>query len=367
MKKTIDYLLLIAIILITLFGAYMILSATYYFDIYGESNNPMLTFLSDFKKIGLGFIVMIIAVFIDMKFVKRMAPVLMVVSMVLLLLTHIIGEEIYGSKRWLFFGDFSFAPSELCKVAAVLYFAKFIEHMPKDHKHYQRAWFMILLLGGMTTIMIILQPDLSSSIIYCCGVAGMLIVGGGKLRDILLVTVIVGVVGLIAISSEGYRVERMTLFKEDDITNLSGDAAQVNQSLMAIAEGGVHGVGPGKAYQTKFGHAHSKNDFIFATVAETTGFIGSVFVVGTYIFILYRMTRIALLSQSTYGVLVTTGIMSIIASQSLMHLLVNTKSMPVTGVTLPFISSGGSSTIIMLGAVGLVLNLSSNPKSLLEK
>lgn len=366
MNKTIDYSLLIATIFISLFGAYMILSATYYFNIFDESNNPLISFISDFQKIILGFAVMIVGIFINMKFVKKMAPLLMIASMVFLVMTVVVGKSINGSSRWLFIGSFSFAPSELAKVAAVLYFAKFIENMHKSEKHYQKAWLSVLIFGGFSAGIILVQKDLSTGVIYCAGIAGMLLVGGSKLRHMLLVTLIVLMIAAMSIVSKGYRIDRIKTFFEPTSSDVTTASAQLNQSLMAIAEGEVIGVGPGKAYQSKYGLSYSNSDFMFATVAETTGFLGALVVIGTYVFMLWRMARIAILSQSKYGLLVTTGIMSMIGTQALMHLMVNVKLMPITGVTLPLVSSGGTSTIVLLGAIGLVLNLSSNPKSLIE-
>lgn len=362
-KKTIDYLLLVVVIAITLFGAYMILSATYYKDIFDESNNPLLTFNSSYKKILLGFGVMLVAIFFDIRWIKKMSPFLMLISLGLLLSTLFIGRTINGSSRWLMIGSMSFAPSELIKVASILYFAKILEHMHKSSEHYLRAWVSVMLFGGGAIIIINFQPDLSTAMVYSAILGIMLLVAGAKWQHIGLIILIGAMLVSVAIMSKPYRVERFLDFWSDDYV-LTGDAAQSNQSLMAIAEGGITGVGPGQAYQTKSGHAQSESDFIFATVAETTGFIGAILLISAYTFMLWRLTRIAILSQSRYAALVTSGILGMIGIQAAIHLMVTTKIMPVTGVPLPLVSSGGTSTIIILGSIGIALNLSSNPENI---
>lgn len=365
MKKTIDYGLLIGVVFVTLFGAYMILSATYYFNIFDESRNPLNSFISDFQKIGLGLLVMIFAAFLPIKLIKKMAPLLMLISMGLLVLTLIVGENINGANRWLNIGPLSFAPSEVAKIVSVLYFAQILDKMQVNEKNYQRAWLSVILFGGLSVGLIFLQQDLSTPVIYAVSIGGMLFVAGSKLRHLLLVITIGVIAASGAIMTKDYRMQRVEILFTDH-TDISNNAAQANQSLMAIAEGQIIGVGPGKAYQTKYGLSYSNSDFIFATVAETTGFVGSLVLISAYLFILWRMARIALLSNTKYGALVTTGVMTMFGFQAGIHLLVNAKLFPVTGVTLPLISSGGTSTIIILGGIGLVLNLSSNPKSLNE-
>lgn len=363
MKKTIDYSLLVSVIAITLFGAYMILSATYYLDIFDESNNPLSSFINDFEKIALGFVVMVVAIFFNAKVIKKLSPILMLASIVFLVLTLALGKELNGAKRWLDVGAFMFATSELAKLAAILYFAKIFENIKKSTDHYQWALISVLIFGGTTTGLILIQPDLSTAFVYASIIGAMLLVAGGNIKHILMLVLIGGVLVSFVIISEPYRLARFKAFFTDD-TELIGTQAQANQSLMAIAEGGVAGVGAGDAYQTKNAQSQAGSDMIFATVAETTGFIGSVSLIITYIFMLWRLTRIAISAESLYAALVTVGVLTMIGLQALIHLAYSTKLIPITGITLPFVSSGGTSIIILLGAIGIVLNFSSNPKGL---
>ncbi|MBN2795479.1 MAG: FtsW/RodA/SpoVE family cell cycle protein [Clostridia bacterium] len=362
-KKTIDYSLLVIVIAISLFGTYMILSATYYADIFDASNNPLISFIDAFKETAIGLVAMIVAIFIDMKFIKKMAPLLLFLTMGFLMATLFFGTSINGSTRWLRIGPISFAPSEIAKIVAILYFPRVLMHMKKSEEAYQKSWVNVMLFGGITAALIFLQKDLSTMFVYAVILGSLIFVSGAKWKHIIIVFLIGAMLVTAAIVKEPFRLERIRLMFSDDFT-LEGDVAQANQSLMAIANGEIIGVGPGRAYQTKNGHSQSESDFIFSTVAETTGFLGSTLLILGYVLMLWRLARISVLSKSTYSALVTTGIMAMIGAQASIHLMVTTKLMPVTGITLPLVSSGGTSTVILLGSIGLALNLSSNPEGL---
>lgn len=362
-RNTIDYALLLITIAITFFGIYMVLSATFYSNIFDESNNPLNSFLSDFKKLFIAIGFMIVAIFFKFKYIKKLSPFIMLGSIVMLILTLAIGPNINGSNRWLMFDTFSFATAEFAKLAAILYFARVLEDMKKNDTEYQRSWINILIFGGMSVVLIFVQPDLSTSFIYSLIIGTMLIVAGAKFKHLVMVILIGSMLLVAAIAAQPYRMQRvMGLLTED--TDFEGNNAQVNQSLLSIAEGDIFGVGAGKAVQTKYAMSQAESDFIFATVAETTGFFGCVLLVTGYAFMLWRIFRAALITESRYASLVITGVGTMIGFQALIHMLVNVKVIPVTGVTLPLVSSGGTSILILLTSVGLVLNLTSHPEGI---
>lgn len=363
LTTTIDYSLLIIVIIITFFGMYMVLSATFYSNIFDESSNPLLDFISDFKKIFIGLFAMIVAIYVKAKWIKKAAPLLMFISIALLILTLIIGTKINGATRWIYFGSSSFATSELAKIAAIFYFAGVFEHMTKSEKAYKRAWYNVIIFAGVSVILILVQPDYSTTIVYCLIVGAMMFVAGAKWKHLFLVLVIGGMLGTGLILAEPYRLERFAQLKSSD-TDYIGDAAQANKSLLSIAEGGIFGVGPGRAYQTKNAIPQAESDFIFATIAETTGYLGSTILIGAYVFLLWRLVKISLASSSGYAALVSMGLTVMIGMQTSIHLLYTTKLFPVTGIPLPFISSGGTSTILLLASIGVVLNFSSNPEGI---
>lgn len=359
-KNTIDYALLLITIAITFFGIYMVLSATFYSNIFDESNNPLISFLSDFKKLFVAIAFMIVAIFFNFKLIKKLSPFIMLASIVMLVLTLAIGPNINGSNRWLMFGDFSFATAEFAKLAAILYFARVLENIQKNDAEYQRSWINVIVFGGMTVVLIFVQPDLSTTFIYCLIIGMMLVTAGAKFKHLLLVVLIGSMLLAAAIYAEPYRRARiMGLLTED--TDLVGGSAQANQSLLSVAEGNIFGVGAGKAFQTKNAMSQAESDFIFATVAETTGFFGCVLLITAYTFMLWRIFRAALITDSKYASLIMIGVGTMVGFQALIHMLVNVKMIPVTGVTLPLVSSGGTSILILLTSIGLVLNLTAHP------
>lgn len=363
MKKVIDYPLFIVTVILTFFGIYMILSSTFYINIFDESNNPLLTFLSALKNVGLGMFVMIIAMFFNARIVKKLSPIIMVASIILLVLTLIMGTNIFGATRWLKIFGISFATTEFAKLASILYFARILSNINKSEKAYKETWINIFFFAGLSAMLIYIQPDLSSSFIYCSIVGTMLFVSGAKLKHLAALIGIAVIILYVAINSAEYRLDRIRV-SESENTVLVGNAAQVNQSLFSIAEGGLFGVGAGEAYQTKNAHSQSDSDFIFANVAATTGLLGSVLLITCYMLFIWRCIRIAITAESMYACLVSTGVGAMVGFQALMHLMVTTKIIPPTGMVLPFVSSGGTSVLILLSSVGIVLKLSSNPKGL---
>lgn len=363
MKKVIDYPLFIITIMLTFFGIYMILSSTFYINIFDESKNPLITFFATIKQVGLGMLGMIVAIFFNAKFIKKISPLLMIISIVLLILTLTIGGYINGSSRWLKILGVSFATAEFAKLASILYFARILSKINKNELTYKRAWINLLLFGGLTAFLIFKQPDMSNTFIYCSIIGTMLFVSGAKLKHVGLLIALGILIFAIGISTMSYRMDRVLISRLDGI-QLDGNAYQVTQSLMAIAEGGLLGVGPGKAYQTKNAQSQSESDFIFANVAETNGLMGSVLLISAYLFFIWRSVKIAINAETMYSCLVTTGVVSMVGYQAVLHLLVNVDAAPPTGVTLPFISAGGTSILVLLTSVGIVLKLSSSPRGL---
>ena len=366
MKKVIDYPLFIVTIALTFFGIFMILSATYYANINGASENPLITFNGAVKEAAIGIVFMIFVMFFKAKWLKDLSPYLILFSIVLLTATLFIGIESGNAKRWLEIGGkYSFATAEFAKVASIFYFARVLSKINNGKKAYKNAWRNLGIFGFLSALLIYKQPDLGTTFVYCSIMGIMLFVSGAEMRHILFLLLCGVLVFLIAIKTSGYRSNRIDLLFSDEIT-LEGKGAQVTQSKLSIAEGELFGVGVGRAYQTKNAMSQSESDFIFANVAETTGFLGSVVLIFAYVFFLWRCIVIAVKAESAYASLVVVGVASMVMLQALLHLSVNIGFMPPTGMVLPFVSSGGTSVVMLLGSVGVVLNLSSNPKGLGE-
>ncbi len=356
-KSSIDYRLLIVTIIITFIGGYMILSTTFYQNIFSESNNPLIDFINDFKNIIIGFILMIIVIFIKLDFIKKSAFFIMVGSLVLLLLTELFGKEIGYSKRWLLItNSFTVQTSEVAKLASIIYFSRVLENINKNKEHYKKSLITVLIFMAINVFFIIKQPDMSMAFVYLMICFSLLFVSDVRKKDLLYI--ILSIIIFVAIAAlAGYRLERIKGFLNAS-TEVEGGIAQTSQALRSIASGELIGVGAGAAYQTKYMMSVAESDFIFSNIAEISGFLGCVVIIVLYLYMIFRILKISFNAKSNYNSLICVGIASMISLQALIHMGVNTKILPVTGITLPFISSGGSSILIMLISIGLVLNIS---------
>ncbi len=364
-KGTIDYLLLFGVVILTFFGLYIVFSATYYRDIFGTSSNPFATFKREVLFVILGFFAMFFFTFIPMKFVRKISFIIMWVSIILLIVTYFVGEVRNGSVRWFSLGIFNLrvAPADFAKLASVIFFAKLFENLNRNRTIYKRTWIYTIFYAGLTALLILFQPDFSTTIIYVAIVGMMFLVSGAKLRHVVVVGLcaLILVIGILYVTNKQYVLRRLyDYFKEEESTefSISGSEAQTQQAYLSIAEGEMFGVGAGKAYQNKYAMSYPESDFAFATTVEITGFTGAVLLISVYLFIIYRILRVALVSDDRYTAIFCSGIASMILFHALVHMAVNTDLFPVTGINLPFISSGGTFKLIMLSGIGFVLNLS---------
>lgn len=365
MKKLIDYQLFLVTIALTFFGSYMILTATYYKNITSVSKNPLSTFLNSSKFIILGIIVMVIIIFIGHIVNKKISLMIMILSIALLFFTILQPDSaaINGAKRWIEIFDIQFTTSEVAKISSILFFGHVMSNINKSRNEYNRVWTIVMIFAGLSGLFIVLQPDTSTAFAYCMIIGSMLFISGAKFKHLALLIIIGALAFTIYTSRGGYTSERFDILHSDN-TVLLGDSAQVNRSLMSIAEGGIFGVGARDAYQTKMAMPQADSDFIFASVVESTGLLGAVLLMSGYIFFIYRCIVIAMNAKDMYGTLVATGVATMIGTQAGIHILVATKTIPPTGMSLPFISTGGTSVIILLASVGFVLNISTHSKQL---
>ncbi len=354
--KPVDYSLVVIILMLLCFGLVMVFSASsanaHY--VYGDA-----TYF--FKKqliwAVFGLVVMWLVSRFPYKKIKQFANLLFVISIVLLLLVPIIGIEANGAKRWLGFGSFSFQPSEFAKLTLVLFLAKSIniypERIPQLTNGYIRYLGIIVAIAGI----VLLQPHMSGSIVIALGGVAVLFAAGFKLRY-FFVTGFMAVPALLALAvASPYRFKRITSFL-DPFADKLGESWQIVQSLYAIGSGGLFGLGLGQSRQKFLYIPEPQNDFIFAIVCEELGFIGALFVIFLFALLIWKGIMIAKNAPDEFSALTATGITALVAVQTLMNMAVVTSMMPVTGVPLPFFSYGGSSLVILLIEMGILLNIS---------
>ena len=310
----------------------------------------------------LGFISMIIMSNLDYRFWKKNAKVIGIVSIILLLLVLTpLGIKANGARRWLGFGAFTIQPAEIAKFATIIITAKFIEKRYDDMKSLTKGVIPLLLVPGLFFALIMLQPNMSTAGTIILVTFVMIFVAGLNMKFVIAMFGSgIGLFLLLALTSE-YRLKRILSFL-DPFQDPLGNGYQVIQGLYALGSGGLFGMGLGKSQQKWFYIPEPQNDFLFALIGEELGLIGCAIVIMLFVILVYRCVRIALNCKDIFTCMVVIGIGAQIGIQAALNIAVATSSMPVTGVALPFISYGGTSLIIFMSAVGIVLNISKHVK-----
>ncbi|MDQ0244192.1 cell division protein FtsW [Bacillus fengqiuensis] len=308
---------------------------------------------------GLGIIAMFVIMNIDYWTWRTWAKAILIVCFVLLVLVLIPGVGLVrnGSQSWIGVGAFSIQPSEFMKFAMIAFLAKFLSENQKKITSFKQGLMPSLAIVFLAFGIIMLQPDLGTGTVMVGTCVVMIFVAGARVSHFMWFGV-VGVAGFVAlVLSAPYRIKRITSFLnpwEDPL----GSGFQIIQSLYAIGPGGLLGLGLGQSRQKFFYLPEPQTDFIFAILAEELGFIGGSLVLLLFGLLLWRGVRIALGAPDLYGSFLAIGIISMIAIQVMINIGVVTGLMPVTGITLPFLSYGGSSLTLMLAGVGVLLNVS---------
>ncbi|WP_249028808.1 putative lipid II flippase FtsW [Tannockella kyphosi] len=305
----------------------------------------------------IGIVCMFIVSKIDYHFYLVHSRKLLLVTFILLILVIIpgVGSARGGSQSWFDFGIVSFQPSELFKVGIIIYSARYIHLYYLELKKISNAiaLFVVILIGfGL----IMLQPDFGSAIVMASSIVVMLLVTPLPFRYFVFLGLggVAGLVGMIVAAP--YRLERITAYL-DPFGDPLGSGFQMIQSLYAIGPGGIVGVGYNNSIQKHFYLPEPQTDFIFAIYCEEFGLIGAIFLIGLYVFLIYLIISSAKECHDLFGCFLLVGIGSLLSIQALINLGVVVGIFPITGVTLPFFSYGGSSLTITLIAVGIMLNV----------
>ena len=308
---------------------------------------------------GAGVAAMFLVMNIDYLIWKTWSKVLLIVCFVLLVAVLIpgIGMERNGSRSWIGVGAFSIQPSEFTKLAMIAFLAKFLSENQKYITTIKKGLGPSLGLVFLAFGMIMLQPDLGTGTVMVGTCVVMIFVAGAKVMHFVWL----GLMGLggfvLLVISAPYRIKRITSYL-DPWEDPLGSGFQIIQSLLAIGPGGLFGLGLGQSRQKFFYLPEPQTDFIFAIISDELGFIGGSFVILLFALLLWRGIRIALGAPDLYGSFLAVGIISMVAIQVMINIGVVTGLIPVTGITLPFLSYGGSSLTLMLMAMGVLLNIS---------
>lgn len=357
-NKNIDLILLISVIAISIFGIIMIYSSS---NIWAEYKfNDAFKYL---KMQGLflivGIVLMIIISKIPYKYYLDKANIILVICFVLLILVLIpgIGKIRNGSRSWFGVGGLGIQPSEFMKLALIIFISKYLHKNERNNISIKKDILPILFITLLTFGLIMLQPDFGTGVIIVMSIIGILFISGLKMRFFIISGLFgaVGAVMLILIAP--YRFERILSFINPWVDPL-GTGFQAIQSLFAIGPGGLLGLGLGNSIQKHFYLPEPQTDFIFAIISEELGFLGVLIVSALFLTIIYRGMKISLNAKDLFSKYLSFGITFSLAFQALLNLMVVVSLIPITGVTLPFLSYGGSSLLITLCSMGILLNIS---------
>ncbi|MFO7262846.1 MAG: stage V sporulation protein E [Bacillaceae bacterium G1] len=357
-RKAPDFLLMVSVMGLLAIGIVMVYSSSAVLAEY-QQGDSFYYVKRQLLFAVLGLVSMYTLMNIDYWVWRRWAGWLLLGCFLLLVIVLIPGVGLVrgGARSWLGVGAFSIQPAEFVKLAIILYLAHMMANHPERIPSFWRGMVPALFLSGSAFALIMMQPDLGTGTVLMATTVVMLFAAGSRMLH-LGGLAILGIVAFAAlIAAAPYRMQRIIAFL-DPWQDPQGAGYQLIQSLYAIGPGGLMGLGLGKSIQ-KFGYLpEPQTDFIFSILAEELGFLGAGFVLVLFAVMAWRGVRVAMYAPDFYGSLVAIGIIAMIMIQVVINIGVVTGLLPVTGITLPFLSYGGSSLTIVLTAVGLLLNIS---------
>ena len=342
-------------------GVIMVLSASFasaYYDIQGETGHDPVYFFTRqgiFALAGIG--VMFGASRIPMAVYRKYAPVIMIAALLSLGAVLAVGTIVNGARRWISLGFTTIQPSEITKIAIILYFSALICKYRDRMRTFRYGILPFAAILAAVAVLLVLEPHFSATIIVLMIGAAMLFLGGVRLYWFIGGAAVLGVGAVAAVSLVPYVADRVASFR-DPFSDLTGDGWQIVQSLYAIGSGGLAGLGLGQSRQKYLYLPEEHNDFIFSVICEELGFIGAVLILVLFALLIIRGYDLAIHAADRYSFLVGSGITTMLALQVILNVAVCTNLVPCTGISLPFFSYGGTALMIQMAECGIILSLS---------
>lgn len=344
---------------LAVFGAMMVYSASAMFALReSESGSQFTYFYKQIAFTAMGLAAMILISRVDYHNLQKPWVVYLLIGVTVGLLMAVFAfPPINGAQRWIRYAGFSFQPSELAKVVLPIFLAYYLTKQQESVGDLRRTVLPCLLGLGLLGGLVFLEKDLGTTIVLCGVFSAVYFAAGARLTHIAAVVGVLFLIGVGAILLAPWRVERMMAFL-DPFKYADDEGYQVVQSLYAIGSGGMFGEGFAQGRQKLFYLPYPYSDFIFSVVGEELGLIGTLGVVTAFGLLLWRGARAAALAPDRFGMLLGIGLITGIIIQALFNISVVTSLLPAKGIPLPFISYGGSSVLVTLMAVGVLLNIS---------
>ncbi len=349
--KRINFLFALCVILLTLFGLFMIYDASSYvsFRDFGDKYHYIKDqiFWAVLGFAGFGFFS-----FFDYKKLYYFSVPILLLSILLLVMVFLPGVGVYllGAHRWVNFRFFVLQSSEFAKLSLVIYLAAWFSNREKGRL------LAFLLLLGLVILLVLLEPDMGTAAIILATSLIMYFLSGAPSWQFFALIPTFGILGILAAKLAPYRAQRLSTFLDLN-SSPQNYSYHVRQILIALGSGGMFGVGFGNSLQKYAYLPENTTDSIFAIIAEETGFIGSLFLIGIYAFLILMGIRIAMKAKDNFGKLLAGGITVLIAIQTIVNLSSQAALLPLTGIPLPFISYGGSALIVNLAGAGILFNI----------
>ncbi|MBP3961138.1 putative lipid II flippase FtsW [Paenibacillus lignilyticus] len=362
-----DFLLLVLTLLLVGFGLVMVFSAS--------SNTAVISKASNFDALYytkrqlmwavLGTISMFVVMNIPYTVFKKGFILYFIPVMITLILVPFVGKELNGAQSWLYIGPIGIQPTEFVKLGLILYLGSLIAKKGEKFRDFKKGLVPVFVIIGIICLIIMMQPDLGACIVIgACSII-IIVAGGANLKQLFLAGIIICSVvaswASISIMNDHddwqYRINRFTAFM-DPLSDEQNSTFHLSRSLQALGHGGITGAGFGHSVQKLKYLPYPYSDFIFSIIAEEFGFIGSLLFLLFYLFFLWRGLLVAVRCPDSYGTIVGVGIVGLFAVQTLVNIGGVTGAIPITGVTLPFVSHGGSSLIVSLLSMGILLSIS---------
>ena len=369
---SLDFSILLVVTILCAFGLVMVFSASYYYAIHTQNDYAIHTQNGDgyfyLKKqlmyMAIGYPLMLIMSQVNYRYLDKLRYMFLLVSVALLIMVLFVGKSgdtgaatLNGAKRWLIFAGVSIQPSEVAKFGMIFFMCSYMARHKDDMRTFTLGLAPMLLVIGVISGLIMLQPNMSMAVIVAGIGAILLYVGGMDERYIIIVGAVGVVLFIVLATTASYRLARLTSFR-DPFKDPQGTGYQLIQSFYAIGSGGWFGKGLGNSYQKLLYMTYGESDFIFAIICEEFGMVGGAIVILLYAWIVYRGMRVAMKCRNRYGSLMAAGISIVFGLQVFINIAVVTGLAPTTGQPLPFISAGGSSLLVFMVSMGILLNIS---------
>lgn len=351
-----DFGVVVLVIVLSLFGVAMVFSAGYYQTINTAHPDPTYYLFRQLLWVGTGLFVMLIVANIDYHLYMKISYLILAGSIVLLTLVILTSSTVGGAQRGI--RGIGVTPSEFSKVAMIVFTSCFLIKDPSNIRT-PKGLAVLVLVMGIHFYLIIEQPNLSTAIVIVAIMIAIMLVAGLNYLFLAIPAagIFAGYMYIMAAKTPEHWYQRITSFR-DPFADFQGSGYQVSQGLIALGNGGLRGLGFGRSIAKNLYLPEPQNDFILAVIGEELGYIGFVVLMLVYIVLMFRIFMVALKAKDRLGFYLATGVGVMLGLQVIINVAVVTSSMPATGITLPFISYGGTSIWAFMMAIGIVLNVS---------